>query len=96
MLTNFLKEKLLFNRKNYRDYSFLLSEARYKAKYGRGIKILRPKQMLQRLPIEFSQVKVGNTSKNLLTEIRQIIHSLYQTKEIVKKLYNNNMNSIKL
>ena len=91
MLTNFLKEKLLFNRKNYRDYSFLLSEARYKAKYGRGIKILRPKQMLQRLPID-----VGNTSKNLLNEIRQIIHSLYQTKEIVKKLYNNNMNSIKL
>ena len=91
MLKNFLKEKLLFNRKNYRDYSFLLSEARYKAKYGRGIKILRPKQMLQRLPID-----VGNTSKNLLNEIRQIIHSLYQTKEIVKKLYNNNMNSIKL
>ena len=91
MLKNFLKEKILFNRKNYRDYSFLLSEARYKAKYGRGIKILRPKQMLQRLPID-----VGNTSKNLLNEIRQIIHSLYQTKEIVKKLYNNNMNSIKL
>ena len=91
MLKNFLKEKILFNRKNYRDYSFLLSEARYKAKYRRGIKILRPKQMLQRLPID-----VGNTSKNLLNEIRQIIHSLYQTKEIVKKLYNNNMNSIKL
>ena len=24
----------------FRDYSFLLSEARYKAKYGRGLKIL--------------------------------------------------------
>ena len=32
------------------DYSFLLSEAKYKAEYG-GFKILTPKQMLQRLPI---------------------------------------------
>ena len=41
--------------------------------------------MLQRLLLEFAQVKAGNTSENLLNEIRQIIYSLYQAKEIAKK-----------
>ena len=52
--------------------------------------------MLQRLLIAIAQVKVGNTSENLLNEIRQIIYSLYWEKEITKKVYNNIMNSIKL
>ena len=30
--------------------------------------------MFQRLPIALAQVKPGNTSENLLNEIRQIIH----------------------
>ena len=34
------------------------------------LKILTPKQMLQRLPIALAQVKVGNNSENLLNEIR--------------------------
>ena len=50
--------------------------------------------MLQRLPITLAQVKAGNTSKNLLNEIRQTIHSFYQAKEITKKVFNNIMNSI--
>ena len=37
--------------------------------------------MLQRLPIEFAQVKAGNISEDVLTEIRQIIYSLYQAKD---------------
>ena len=61
-----------------------------------NLKILAPKQMIQRLPIALAQVKVGNTSENLLNEIRQIIYSLYRAKEITKKKYNNIMNSIKL
>ena len=52
--------------------------------------------MLQRLPIAVAQVKVGNTSENLLNEIRQTIYSRYRPKEITKKVYNNIMNSIKL
>ena len=52
--------------------------------------------MLQRLPIALAQVKAGNTSENLLNEIRQIIYSLYQAKEITKKVYSNIMNSIKV
>ena len=49
--------------------------------------------MFQRLPIALGQVKAGNTSENLLNEIRQIIY--YQAKEITKKVYNFIINSIK-
>ena len=52
--------------------------------------------MLQRLSIALAQVKAGNTSKNLLNEIRQIIYSLYRAKEITKRVQNNIMNSIKV
>ena len=52
------------------------------------LKILVPKQMLQRLPIALAQVKAGNNSENLLNEIQQIIYSLYQSKKITK---NNNL-----
>ena len=77
-------------------YCFWLSEAKHKAKYGKGLKILTPTQMLQRLPIAPAQVKAGHTSENLLNKIRKIIYSLYQAKEITKKEYNKIMNSIKL
>ena len=49
--------------------------------------------MLQRLPIVPAQVK-GNNSENLLNEIRQIVYSLYQSKEITKKVYNSLMKSL--
>ena len=39
-------------------------------------KLLSTKQMFQRLSITLPQVKVGNASKNLLNEIRQVIYSL--------------------
>ena len=52
--------------------------------------------MLQRLPIALAQAKAGNTSESLLNEIRQIIYSLYQAKEVTKKVYNNIMNSINI
>ena len=41
------------------------------------LKILTPKQMLQRLPKALAQVKAGNNSERLLSEIRQIVYSLY-------------------
>ena len=80
----------LFNK-----YSSIASEAKYKTKYGECLKILNPKQMLQRLPMALAQVKVGNTSENLLNEIRQTTYSLYRANEIIKKVYKNIMNSIK-
>ena len=59
------------------------------------LKILTLKRMLQRLPIALlAQVKAGNNSENLLNEIRQIVYSLYQSKEITKKVYTNLIKSL--
>ena len=63
---------------------------------GEGLKILTPNQMLKRLPIALAQVKAGNSSESLLNEIRQIVYSLYRSKEITKKVCNNIINSIKI
>ena len=82
----------------FRDYIEMLSDANYNAKQneteGKGLKILTPKQMLQRLPIALAQVKAGNNSEILLNEIRQIVYSLYQSKQINKTVYNNVIKSI--
>ena len=78
----------------------MLFDDGYKAKQnkttGIGLKILTPKHMLQGLPIALAQVKAGNNSESLLNEIRQIVYSLYQSKEIIKKVYNNIIKSIQL
>ena len=66
-----------------------MSKAKTKATKGTGLKILTPKQMLQRLPIALAQVKAGTNSENLLNKIRQIVYSLYQSKQIIKKVYND-------
>ena len=52
--------------KFYDCYSSMVSEAKHKATKGTGLKILTPKQILQRLPITVVQVKAGNNSENLL------------------------------
>ena len=53
--------------------------------FGKG-----PNQMLKRLPIALAQVKAGNKSESLLNEIRQIVYSLYRSKEITKKVVQHN------
>ena len=63
---------------------------------GEGLKILTPNQMLKRLPIALAQIKARNNSENLLNEISQIVYSLYRSKEITKKVYNNIIKSIKV
>ena len=63
---------------------------------GTGLKILTPKQLLQKLPIALAQGKAGNNSKSLLNEIRQVTYSLYQSKEITKKVDNNIIKSKQL
>ena len=80
--------------KFFDDYSLMISEGKNKAKNntsGKGVKMLKPKQ---RLPIALAQVKAGNNSENLLNEIRQTVYSLYQSKEITKKVYNNLIKSL--
>ena len=60
------------------------------------IKILTPKQMLQRMPIALAQVKAANNSESLLNEIRQIVYSFCQSKETSKIVCNNIIKSIQL
>ena len=63
-------------------------EAEKRQQLRQGLKILTPKQMITRLPILLSQVKAGNNSKKLKNEIRQIIYSLYRSKNVSKTIYN--------
>ena len=92
---NDLRQKIidLFN-----NYSKIKSESIYRSNHdepkGTGLKILTPRQMLQRLPIALAQVKAGNKSDSLLNEIRKIVYSLYQSKQITKKVYSNIIKSI--
>ena len=74
----------------------ILAAKRLAKQEGTGIKLLTPKHMLQRLPKALAQIKAGNNSDSLLNEIRQIVYSLYQSKEITKKVYNNIIKSIKV
>ena len=78
----------------------MLSDANYDARNtktkGTGLKILTPGQILQRLPIALAQIKAGNNSESLLNEIRQIVYSLHQSKQITKKVYNNIIKSINI
>ena len=68
----------------------------YDSKQGTRLKILTPKQILQRLPIVPLEIKACNNSESSLNEIRQIVYSLYQSKEITEKVYNNIIKSIKV
>ena len=80
------------------DNAKIRSEPIYKSKQsktkGTGLKILTSKQMIQRLPIVLAQVKAGHNSESLLNEIRHIVYSLYQSKQITKKVYKYIVESI--
>ena len=82
------------------DYSSMVLEARRPAREQEGtgankmLKMLTPNQMLKRLPIALAQVKACNNSESLLN--KQIVYSLYRSKEITKKVCNNIINSIKV
>ena len=83
--------------KMYNDYAKNMSRNIYESKQkGTGLKILTPSQMLKRLPIALAQIKAGNNSESLLNKVRQIVYSLYRSKEITKKVYNNIIKSIKV
>ena len=81
----------------FNDYAKNMSRNIYDSKQkGTGLKILTPNQMLKRLPIALAQIKAGSNSESLLNEIRQIVYSLYRSKEITKKVYKNIIKSIKV
>ena len=56
---------------------------------GEGLKILTPQQMFTQLPILLAQIKAGNNSQKLKSEIRQLLYSLCRSKQISKTVYKN-------
>ena len=65
------------------------SAAEKRNQQGEGVEILTPNQMLSRLPISLAQLKGGNNSGKLKNEIRQLLYSLYRSKNMTKQVYNN-------
>ena len=53
---------------------------------AKGLKILKPNQMISRLPITLAQLKAGNNSEILKDEIRQLLYSLYRSKKTYKTI----------
>ena len=84
------REKVLNGFKS----KIFLTESKGSGILNTKLKILTLKQMFQRLPIALAQVKAGDNSENLLNEIRQIVYSLYESKEITKTVYNNLIKSL--
>ena len=61
---------------------------------GTGLKVLTPNQILRRLPITLAQLKAGNNSEKLKNEIRQLLYSLYHSKNMTKQVYSSLINYI--
>ena len=61
---------------------------------GKGLKMLAPNQILNRLPISLVQFKAVNNSEKLKNEIRQLLYSLYRSKNMTKQVYNSLVNYI--
>ena len=72
---NIVKKILKFNEKNQQE--------------GQDIKILTPNQMLNRLPIALVQLQAGNNFNKLKNEIRQLLYSLYCSKNITEQVYKS-------
>ena len=69
-------------RDNIPDLESEESVAQRRNQPARGLTILTPNQMLSRLPISLAQLKAGNNSENLENEIRQLLYSLYRSKNL--------------
>ena len=79
MVVKIVEEILKFNEQNQQ---------------GQGSKILTPNQMLSRLPIALAKLQAGNNSNKFKNEIRQLLYSLYRSKNMTKQVYNSLMNYI--
>ena len=65
------------------------SAAKRKNQQGQGLTMLTPDQMLSRLPITLAQLNAGNNSEKLKNDIRQLLYSLYRSKNLTKQLYKS-------
>ena len=61
---------------------------------GKGLKILTPNQMLNRLPITLAQLNAGNNSEKLKHKIRQLLYSLYRSMKLTKQIYKSLIDTI--
>ena len=50
--------------------------------------------MLSRLPISSAQLKAENNSEKLKNEMRQMLYSLYRSKNLTKNVYKSLVNII--
>ena len=71
MIVEIVEEMLKFNKQNQE---------------GKGIKILTSNQTLSRLPISLAQLEAGNNSNKFKNEIRQLLYSLYHSKNMTKQV----------
>ena len=65
-LRNYINSKEISENENQKKYIVEKIRDFNKQQQVKGIKILTPRQILQRWPISLAQIKVGNTSENLL------------------------------
>ena len=78
--------KKIGNRNNMLEIVERILEFNQLNQSGQGLKILTPNQMLSRLPISLAQLNAGNNSEKLKNEIRQLLYSLYRSKELTKNI----------
>ena len=50
--------------------------------------------MLSILPISLAQLKTGNNSEKVKNKARQLLYSLYRSKQLTRTIYNNLINTI--
>ena len=75
-------QKKIRNRNNMLVIVKLILDFNQLNQSGQGLKILTPSQMLSRLPISLAQLNAGNNSEKLKNEIRQLLYSLYRSKNL--------------
>ena len=94
-ITNFVKnvpkEDPLKTEENEKmiDIVKRILELNSKNQLGLGLKILTSNQMLSRLPISLAQLKAGNNSEKRKNEIRQLLYSLYKSKELTRNVHKS-------
>ena len=63
---------------------------------GLVLKILTPDQMLSRLPITLAQLNAENNSEKLENEVRQLLYSLYRSKNLTKNVYKSLADNVRV
>ena len=84
LLREIIKTKLKPDTTDMPELESEESAAQRRNQSAKGLKILTPDQMLSRLPISLAQLKAGNNSQRLKSEIRQLLYSLYRSKKTYK------------